>query len=105
MKGTWPFQDLPRPFSHHFAFESAPFLDFEPLRPEQTIVFGVPRVADQALDDWWRSRQLCRRLLRVNTYNDLVHVTRLSRHEDSSATLAFPISIVGGDTGGYLLQW
>ncbi|CAK9051849.1 unnamed protein product [Durusdinium trenchii] len=45
-----------------------------PTEPEATIAFGVPRVADAALDDWWQAQQLCGKLIRVNTYNDVVHV-------------------------------
>mmetsp|Transcript_65774 Transcript_65774/g.186744 ORF Transcript_65774/g.186744 Transcript_65774/m.186744 type:complete len:566 (+) Transcript_65774:24-1721(+) len=42
-------------------------------RPDATIVFGSPRVADSGLDRWWRERGLCRQLLRVNVYNDVIH--------------------------------
>ncbi|CAJ1378279.1 unnamed protein product [Effrenium voratum] len=45
-----------------------------PRTPEATIVFGVPRMSDKALDDWWQSQDLCHRLIRVNTYNDMIHV-------------------------------
>lgn len=45
-----------------------------PRKPDSTITFGVPRVADKALDDWWQSQNLCEKLIRINTYNDLVHV-------------------------------
>merc|ERR1719203_2583615 len=41
-------------------------------RPDAVVVFGAPRVADGVLGAWWRERGLCRRLLRVNTYNDVV---------------------------------
>ena len=43
-------------------------------KPEASVVFGVPRFADSALDEWWQSRGLCKDLLRINTYNDMVHV-------------------------------
>lgn len=42
--------------------------------PRATVVFGSPRVADGALDQYWQSRGLCDRLIRVNTYNDMIHV-------------------------------
>ncbi|CAK9031258.1 unnamed protein product [Durusdinium trenchii] len=50
------------------------FAEDWPRKPEATIAFGVPRVADAALDDWWQAQQLCGKLIRVNTYNDVVHV-------------------------------
>jgi len=42
-------------------------------KPDATVVFGAPRVADGNLSAWWESRDLCKKLLRVNTYNDMVH--------------------------------
>jgi hypothetical protein len=42
-------------------------------KPNATIIFGSPRVADDNLDRWWRTRGLCPKLLRVNAYNDVVH--------------------------------
>jgi len=44
-------------------------------KPDVTVTFGAPRVANNVLDSWWRSRGLCSRLLRVNVYNDAVHWT------------------------------
>eukprot|EP00419_Tripos_fusus_P025849 CAMPEP_0172700900 /NCGR_PEP_ID=MMETSP1074-20121228/31236_1 /TAXON_ID=2916 /ORGANISM="Ceratium fusus, Strain PA161109" /LENGTH=542 /DNA_ID=CAMNT_0013522361 /DNA_START=155 /DNA_END=1780 /DNA_ORIENTATION=- len=44
-------------------------------KPDVTITFGAPRIADKTLDSWWRSRGLCSRLLRVNVYNDVIHWT------------------------------
>lgn len=44
-------------------------------KPDVTVTFGAPRVADSQLDSWWRSRGLCSRLLRVNVYNDVIHWT------------------------------
>jgi len=42
-------------------------------RPKATIIFGAPRVADANLDKWWQSQGICNHLIRVNSYNDLVH--------------------------------
>jgi len=42
-------------------------------RPDATIIFGAPRVADRDLNSWWQSHGLCRKLLRVNAYNDAIH--------------------------------
>ncbi|CAL1130744.1 unnamed protein product [Cladocopium goreaui] len=50
------------------------FAEHWPRKPEAVIGFGVPRVADKALDDWWQQQALCDKLIRINTYNDLVHV-------------------------------
>eukprot|EP00931_Biecheleriopsis_adriatica_P090501 TRINITY_DN64480_c0_g1_i1.p1 TRINITY_DN64480_c0_g1~~TRINITY_DN64480_c0_g1_i1.p1 ORF type:complete len:547 (-),score=110.24 TRINITY_DN64480_c0_g1_i1:38-1678(-) len=43
-------------------------------RPRATIVFGAPRVADASLDEWWQAKGLCDRLIRVNGFNDIIHV-------------------------------
>lgn len=42
-------------------------------RPDATIIFGAPRIADESLDQWWRTMGLCKKLLRVNGYNDIIH--------------------------------
>jgi len=42
-------------------------------KPDVTITWGAPRVADSNLSAWWESQELCHRLLRVNTYNDVIH--------------------------------
>eukprot|EP00929_Paragymnodinium_shiwhaense_P105998 TRINITY_DN71083_c0_g2_i1.p1 TRINITY_DN71083_c0_g2~~TRINITY_DN71083_c0_g2_i1.p1 ORF type:complete len:617 (-),score=102.37 TRINITY_DN71083_c0_g2_i1:93-1943(-) len=42
-------------------------------RPDATVTFGAPRVADDALDKWWQQQGLCNKLLRVNVYNDVIH--------------------------------
>jgi hypothetical protein len=42
-------------------------------RPDATVIFGAPRVADGVLDKWWQSRGLCSKLLRINIHNDVVH--------------------------------
>lgn len=42
-------------------------------RPDAVIAFGMPRVADGQLGAWWKARGLCPRLMRVNTYNDVIH--------------------------------
>lgn len=42
-------------------------------RPDATITFGAPRVADGALDAWWRQQGLCSKLMRVDVYNDVIH--------------------------------
>ena len=44
-------------------------------RPDATVTFGAPRIADEVLDNWWRSNGLCGKLLRVNVWNDAVHWT------------------------------
>ena len=49
-------------------------LDNWPRKPEASVVFGVPRFADSALDHWWQTQGLCKNLVRVNTFNDMVHV-------------------------------
>lgn len=41
-------------------------------RPDGTIVFGSPRVADGHLNEWWEYLHLCHKLLRVDVYNDVV---------------------------------
>lgn len=41
-------------------------------RPDGTVVFGSPRVADAALNQWWEDSHLCAKLLRINVYNDAV---------------------------------
>ncbi|CAJ1442882.1 unnamed protein product [Effrenium voratum] len=43
-----------------------------PRTPDAVVVFGSPRLADQALSDWWESRNLCGKLLRVGVYNDVI---------------------------------
>ncbi|CAE6955313.1 unnamed protein product [Symbiodinium sp. CCMP2592] len=55
------------------------FADRWPRTPEAVVVFGVPRFADAALDHWWRQNKLCQHLVRVNTYNDMVHVMPFQR--------------------------
>eukprot|EP00928_Gymnodinium_smaydae_P037224 TRINITY_DN25874_c0_g3_i1.p1 TRINITY_DN25874_c0_g3~~TRINITY_DN25874_c0_g3_i1.p1 ORF type:complete len:608 (-),score=122.64 TRINITY_DN25874_c0_g3_i1:278-2101(-) len=42
-------------------------------KPDATLAFGAPRVADDALNQWWQERGLCSKLARVNVYNDVVH--------------------------------
>jgi hypothetical protein len=42
-------------------------------KPDYTVVFGAPRVANGVLNDWWEARGLCPKLLRVNVFNDAVH--------------------------------
>mmetsp|Transcript_67803 Transcript_67803/g.175627 ORF Transcript_67803/g.175627 Transcript_67803/m.175627 type:complete len:553 (+) Transcript_67803:77-1735(+) len=42
-------------------------------RPNAVVVFGAPRIADGTLSAWWEARGLCKRLLRINTYNDVIH--------------------------------
>jgi hypothetical protein len=42
-------------------------------KPHAVVVFGAPRVADGTLSAWWKARGLCNRLLRINTYNDVIH--------------------------------
>eukprot|EP00438_Fugacium_kawagutii_P015377 Skav225137 [mRNA] locus=scaffold1056:105896:110748:+ [translate_table: standard] len=40
--------------------------------PDAVIAFGAPRLADQALSDWWESRNLCGKILRVAVHNDVI---------------------------------
>jgi len=40
--------------------------------PDAVIAFGAPRLADQALSDWWESRNLCDKILRVAVHNDVI---------------------------------
>ncbi|CAL1167037.1 unnamed protein product [Cladocopium goreaui] len=40
--------------------------------PDAVIAFGAPRLADKALSDWWESRNLCGKLLRVAVHNDVI---------------------------------
>jgi len=42
-------------------------------KPDATITFGGPRIADGNLSKWWASHGLCDKLMRVNIYNDIVH--------------------------------
>lgn len=42
-------------------------------KPDATIVFGAPRVADAVLGSWWKAKGMCSKLLRINTYNDVIH--------------------------------
>jgi len=42
-------------------------------KPDAVIAFGAPRIADGNLTDWWESRSLCKKMLRVNVYNDVIH--------------------------------
>jgi hypothetical protein len=51
-------------------------------RPDATIVFGAPRIADENLDSWWRKRGLCKKVLRVNAYNDVIHWMPFVKHWD-----------------------
>jgi len=50
-----------------------------PRKPEATVVFGVPRFADSVLDEWWQNEGLCKNLIRINTFNDMVHVMPFQR--------------------------
>eukprot|EP00913_Durusdinium_trenchii_P025310 g23760.t1 len=40
--------------------------------PDAVVAFGAPRLADQALSDWWESRDLCGKILRVAVQNDVI---------------------------------
>lgn len=42
-------------------------------KPDATIVFGAPKVADAALGEWWERQGMCSKLLRVNVHNDVIH--------------------------------
>lgn len=42
-------------------------------QPDAVVTFGAPRVADEALSNWWEQQGLCDKLLRINVYNDIVH--------------------------------
>eukprot|EP00931_Biecheleriopsis_adriatica_P089983 TRINITY_DN64037_c0_g1_i1.p1 TRINITY_DN64037_c0_g1~~TRINITY_DN64037_c0_g1_i1.p1 ORF type:complete len:622 (+),score=112.86 TRINITY_DN64037_c0_g1_i1:42-1907(+) len=41
-------------------------------KPDAVVAFGSPRLADAALGEWWESRGLCDKMLRVAVYNDVV---------------------------------
>ncbi|CAE8652861.1 unnamed protein product, partial [Polarella glacialis] len=41
-------------------------------KPDAVVAFGSPRLADKALSDWWESKGLCSKLVRVAVYNDAV---------------------------------
>lgn len=51
--------------------------------PDAVITFGNPRVADKVLSDWWQDKKLCDRLLRVNVYNDGVHLVPFNKQSPS----------------------
>lgn len=42
-------------------------------RVDAVVTYGSPRVADGNLSSWWQRRGLCKKLLRVNVHNDVVH--------------------------------
>ncbi|CAE7270948.1 LIP, partial [Symbiodinium sp. CCMP2456] len=43
-----------------------------PRLPDAVIAFAAPRVGDKGLSQWWESRDLCKKLLRVSVYNDVI---------------------------------
>ncbi|CAE7643237.1 Lipase [Symbiodinium pilosum] len=43
-----------------------------PRVPDAVVAFAAPRVGDEGLSQWWESRNLCKKLLRVSVYNDVI---------------------------------
>jgi len=41
--------------------------------PDAIVTYASPRIGDATLSDWWEEKGLCKKLLRVNVYNDIVH--------------------------------
>merc|ERR1719223_1140238 len=73
--GNWTLVFAGHSLGGALALLAATFAEAIPWkrRPNATVTFGGPRVADKGLDAWWRARGLCDKLLRVNVYNDFVH--------------------------------
>eukprot|EP00930_Biecheleria_cincta_P046040 TRINITY_DN31749_c0_g1_i1.p1 TRINITY_DN31749_c0_g1~~TRINITY_DN31749_c0_g1_i1.p1 ORF type:complete len:704 (+),score=85.98 TRINITY_DN31749_c0_g1_i1:75-2114(+) len=41
-------------------------------KPDAVLAFGSPRLADAALGEWWESRGLCDKFMRIAVYNDVI---------------------------------
>merc|ERR1712226_1828768 len=55
-------------------------------QPDAVVTFAGPRLADQALSDWWEQNGFCNRLLRVQVYNDVVHWLPFAKQSELATT-------------------